>query len=376
MRSVSNRLCSATVLQRLLLLLLVCIASSHCVRHEYRYSKDDLFQNLYERGVSGRHWSKRRRQTAADTNCPDKPLVVSPEMGVFAPRIFKYMFLMNIDQLALPYRHRAYLQNQTYDRLLDTFIDVSMPVLENIPKNCPSTGLVSVSDDNLVYDDVRVTMCKTTSICTEALKTNRYIVISPFVQYLDVVAKNIGRIKNQLKIRPKFITAAQRTVTKYEKHYREMNNIGEESVINYVGIHVRRRDHERSVKVFYGIDLVKAEYFLLAMDYFRERHSAVVFLVVSDDIQWAGANLLRRDDTFVVSQGGMIKCEYDLALLTQCNHTVLDYGNFGVVAYVLGRQGITVATDADKEVMQVFGTAPNWYFVKINENGSVAASFA
>lgn len=304
--------------------------------------------------------------------CPDRPIIASPDGGSYAPRIIKYMFFLCADEKTLPFRQRPCLQNYTSQRLKDTFTSVSLQVIEYIPKGCASNDYVTVVDGSILYNPRTVTTCDTQQQCLKAFNTDKNIVINPYTQFIDVVVNNLARIKSTMKLHQFLVESAQRTFSKYGGHFVRANNLAKTvGELNYVGVHVRRAD----VKLPEGVQPVKAEYFLRAMDYFRYELGGAgntVFLIVTDDIKFAGNNLLLNNDTFLASHGGKNNPEFDMALLIHCNHLILDYGLFGMAAYLLGRQGTTVSTDADKQVMATFQNAPNWHFISINKDGSMA----
>ena len=55
--------------------------------------------------------------------------------------------------------------------------------------------------------------------------------------------------------------------------------------ITFVGIHHRRGDHLK-FQTESGIHLLEAGYFFEAMDLYRQRFKRVVFVYVTDDIEW------------------------------------------------------------------------------------------
>ena len=106
------------------------------------------------------------------------------------------------------------------------------------------------------------------------------------------------------------------------------------------------------------------KYFYGAMDYFREEHENVIFLYVSDDMEWGKKNLKNKEkDLFFI--GTILTANFhfsfkqlefagkgdvdseeavgqDLALLTSCNHTVVTWGTFSMwVATLAGGEYYT-----------------------------------
>ena len=74
-----------------------------------------------------------------------------------------------------------------------------------------------------------------------------------------------------------------------------------------------------------GYNVATREYFHKAFNHFREKFTDVIFLVVSDDMNWCRTNL-KGDDVQYVSTGN---AGSDLAFLSLCNHSVISTGSFG-----------------------------------------------
>jgi len=100
----------------------------------------------------------------------------------------------------------------------------------------------------------------------------------------------------------------------------------------YVGIHVRRGDMTDQRILDYGYTIATPEYFESAMRYFAERYQHVQFVVCSDYIHWCHDNLpaaagIGANVNIVFSENR--SPEVDLAILAQCNHTIMSVGSFG-----------------------------------------------
>lgn len=86
---------------------------------------------------------------------------------------------------------------------------------------------------------------------------------------------------------------------------------------------------------------LKPSYYLSAIDLFRSKLKNPVFVLVGDDIEWARKNIVNRVRGVPIHIRGssLVNSKEsignDLALLTQCNHTVLSYGTFSMWAGIL-----------------------------------------
>jgi galactoside 2-L-fucosyltransferase 1/2 len=69
----------------------------------------------------------------------------------------------------------------------------------------------------------------------------------------------------------------------------------------------------------------------------------LAFVIASDDPEWCRKYLQKSQDIFVM--GIENRAESDLALLASCNHTIFDYGTFGLTASMFNTEGQTVVFD-------------------------------
>ncbi|EPQ15955.1 Galactoside 2-alpha-L-fucosyltransferase 2 [Myotis brandtii] len=99
-----------------------------------------------------------------------------------------------------------------------------------------------------------------------------------------------------------------------------------------------REEAQRSV-------LADRGYLRQALDWFRARHPAPVFVVTSDDMSWCRRNIdSSLGDVVFAGNGRQGSPAKDFALLTQCNHTVFTVGTFGVwAAYLAGGDAVYLA---------------------------------
>ena len=96
----------------------------------------------------------------------------------------------------------------------------------------------------------------------------------------------------------------------------------------FVGIHIRRGDRAAKGRVSQGQVIPKARYLEKAMAYFLSNYSNVQFIVCSDDIGWSKQNIKIESGYGVYFSTGK-SAEWDMALLAQCNHSIMTVGTFG-----------------------------------------------
>lgn len=83
------------------------------------------------------------------------------------------------------------------------------------------------------------------------------------------------------------------------------------------------------------------------MDYFKSKYDNIIFILISIDEEW-----LVKNGPEIVKDGIVILNPYvkdrnrDLTLLAHCNHSIINYGTFGVTA-ALFAGGETILYDLD-----------------------------
>ena len=103
------------------------------------------------------------------------------------------------------------------------------------------------------------------------------------------------------------------------------NKITSETV--YVAVHVRRGDMAKSNLLRNkGYTVADTNYLEKAMNAFRKDFKNVLFVVGSDDLNWCRENLKEADIVFIPPGSSP---EMDVAILTNCNHTVVTVGTYG-----------------------------------------------
>ncbi len=65
-------------------------------------------------------------------------------------------------------------------------------------------------------------------------------------------------------------------------------------------------------------------YLQRAMEYFSKKYGSVQFIVVSDDLSWCRKYLKHHDNVWIPEEEHSE--EVDMALLIQCNHTIMSTG--------------------------------------------------
>jgi galactoside 2-L-fucosyltransferase 1/2 len=85
-----------------------------------------------------------------------------------------------------------------------------------------------------------------------------------------------------------------------------------------------------------------------------------MFVVVSDDPEWCEREL-RGDNVVVMKTKPPAQ---DLAIMAACNHSILDYGTYGVWGAILSGGDTFVYNLTAGGAVELASLLPNWYIVK------------
>ena len=100
---------------------------------------------------------------------------------------------------------------------------------------------------------------------------------------------------------------------------------------------MRRTDYIAFSKKVLGKRVASKAFYMEAIDYFEEEYAEhhVIFLAVSDDLEWVRRELGGRRNLVLAGthgkgeQGELDSVGVDLAILAACNHTIISQGLFG-----------------------------------------------
>ncbi len=145
---------------------------------------------------------------------------------------------------------------------------------------------------------------------------------------------------------------------------------GSESSV-LVSVHVRRTDYQKYMQDHrpQGGLYLSRQFFIEAMDYFREKYQNPLFIVASDDQNWAKRNLNLSDVVFTFDPatrkeasarldltilGGWITIalgiiieiqKHSNAFSAKCDHSISSYGTFSFWAAYLKPKGTNLFYD-------------------------------
>ena len=142
---------------------------------------------------------------------------------------------------------------------------------------------------------------------------------------------SLQRIRRSFRFRPRFIRRASQRLSEIVTEYVRKVNRRKRSVkitaddCDLVGVHIRRTDHLEFEKLNRARPLTKT-YYTQAMQTYSDSLRHPVFVIVTDDPEWARVNIpasFRPQFTGFYDVKDQDSAGLDLAVLSLCNHLVL-----------------------------------------------------
>ncbi|KAJ9595053.1 hypothetical protein L9F63_013650 [Diploptera punctata] len=256
--------------------------------------------------------------------CPEKSVVTVMQIGRLGNQIWEYVSLLVLANIT---GREPFVPSCILQTLSAVFKNITTLPLKYI-EHCPFHYHYLID-----YQEIE--------------KIDGDIVLPFYVQLPQFVIPHLEEVRNVLQFHDHLTKKSQEILVRISKGLRD---------VVFVGVHVRRTDYAVYMTAFYIKALATADYFLRQMNYFRNKYSRVIFVVVGDDPDWCEREL-SADDTVVVKGKSR---EQDLSLLASCNHSILDYGTFGTWGALLAG-GETVLYNLNNGLEQKLADMmPNW----------------
>ncbi|KAK2161040.1 hypothetical protein LSH36_122g04011, partial [Paralvinella palmiformis] len=101
--------------------------------------------------------------------------------------------------------------------------------------------------------------------------------------------------------------------------------------VQYVGVHIRRGDLLEQYNLDQGYSTADAVYLDRAIHFYDVTYKNVVYVVCTDDVDWARENVKTKSPTSLIVLSPFLHRNpgYDLCLLSFCNHSIITVGTFG-----------------------------------------------
>ena len=121
------------------------------------------------------------------------------------------------------------------------------------------------------------------------------------------------QVRQAFKIKPIYLNTAK----SFLQHYINSNK-------TIVGIHVRRGDFLVPYKIMRGRTVANRTYILKAMEFYRQLHNDVQFVVCSNGMTWCKDNIKGRDVLYSEFEEPIL----DMAIMSLCHHMIITVGTF------------------------------------------------
>ncbi|XP_063425400.1 galactoside alpha-(1,2)-fucosyltransferase 1-like [Mytilus trossulus] len=146
-------------------------------------------------------------------------------------------------------------------------------------------------------------------------------------------------LRRQLTFQKHIQNTAEETIRKIL----ETRKIQSRQSITLVGVHIRRGD---KVKNNDGFNIATPEFLNRSVNYYAKMYATVLFLVISDGMDWSKKNMPTHVPVEFISLG---KREFDMATVVACDHTIMTIGTFGWwIGYLTGGKVVYVKDAAKK----------------------------
>jgi galactoside 2-L-fucosyltransferase 1/2 len=294
----------------------------------WTYSKPTNKMLAYERSLCSSSMKCIESSSCHRIQCPEQPIVTVRQLGRLGNQMWEYISVWAVAKVT---GHEPYIPGCLLQSLEEVFQNLTIPPLSCVADCTLETYPVEGKVDNLTL-------------------LNGNILLKDYVQLPEYVVPLLNDVKQIFQFKEHIVKESQRLLQKASN--------GTKNVV-YVGVHVRRTDYREYLKRKYNASLVKSEFFVRQMNYFRKKYESVMFVVVSDEPKWC-EDKLAGDDVVVMMNNS---AEQDLAIMAACNNSIIDYGTYGVWGAILAG-GDTFVYDLKWDfAVKMASLLPNWYIV-------------
>jgi galactoside 2-L-fucosyltransferase 1/2 len=181
-------------------------------------------------------------------------------------------------------------------------------------------------------------------------RTKGSIVLPKYAQLPTYIAPLLSEVRQMFQFKQHIIDQSQRQLHIASKGMKD---------VTYVGVHVRRTDYIDFLKRAYNASPAPPDYFVRHMNIFRNKYKRVLFVVMSDDPKWCESEF-RGDDIVVMKTNSPAQ---DIAIMAACNHSIIDYGTYGMWGALLSGGDTFVYNLTKVDAFALASMVPNWYIV-------------
>ncbi|XP_015513870.1 galactoside 2-alpha-L-fucosyltransferase Sec1 [Neodiprion pinetum] len=184
--------------------------------------------------------------------------------------------------------------------------------------------------------------------------TEQSIILPKYAAHWSIVLDWLEDVRREFTFKPKLRMNAEIVL----KEAAQQHNLSDPT---FVGIHVRRTDYIDYLWKTRKVRAAPVSFYHAAMDHYERKYRNVVFIVASDNIGWCKYNLKRKKSKInFISEPDEKGPGKDLAILSSCNHSIIDYGTYGSWGAILAA-GETVVFNVTEYFSTLMAEVlPNW----------------
>ncbi|XP_031347118.1 galactoside 2-alpha-L-fucosyltransferase 3-like [Photinus pyralis] len=240
----------------------------------------------------------KAKKSWARQQCPKNGIVTSATGGRLGNKMWCYISIWAVARAAGldPYVPRCLRSplDQIFDRL-------SVPLIEEI-SHCP-------------FDEKNVV-----NSLDSWQHMNQSIVIPPVAFQQKLSVRWTQDIRREFRFKKELINKSQNILRLASQ---------KRTNCTFVSVHIRRTDYQAYLKRKYSIRPANATFYYSAMKYFESKYSSVVFIISSDDPNWCSKTFKEKNNVYITGTKSRVSPALDLAIMSSCNHSIIDYGTFG-----------------------------------------------
>jgi galactoside 2-L-fucosyltransferase 1/2 len=263
-----------------------------------------------------------------NVRCPQKPIVTVKQLGRLGNQMYEYI---SVWAVAKKTGHEPYVPSCMIHELGKIFQNFTVPPLSYLAYCTIEKYPTQVQADMIDH-------------------FSGSMLLPTYAQLPKYIAPLVSEVRQIFQFKQHIVDKIQRLLHIASKGVKN---------ITYVGVHVRRTDYNNHLQLLYHASIVKPDFFLRQMNLLRNKYKPIMFIVVSDDPKWCEREL-HGDDVVVIGNNSPAQ---DLALVAACNHSIIDYGTYGMWGAILSGGDTFVYNLTNSGAFVLASLLPNWYIL-------------
>uniref|UniRef100_A0A6P7FBU9 L-Fucosyltransferase n=1 Tax=Diabrotica virgifera virgifera TaxID=50390 RepID=A0A6P7FBU9_DIAVI len=257
----------------------------------------------------------RKKKPLKPGKCPENGIITVEQGGRLGNQIWEYTAVF---ALARETGLDPYIPRCIKLKLDSVFDKLSVPTLDEIG-HC------------LVQRDFYVMTPEQSNIdyFLEAWNfTNQSVILPKYIMQPSLLLNWGQDIIHEFSIKKSLVEKSQKILHAAVKYVKT-------PVGTFIGVHVRRTDYISYVKRKYNSSTVDKSFFQSAMQLYESKFSNPIFIFVSDDAKWCWDNFNYKKNAYITGKHHSSSPGLDMTILANCNHTIYDYGTYGMWGAIL-----------------------------------------